>query len=199
MLKDWKSRTTGKVQTGLLENSIVYYITERMLQAAGADPGQIELIPIVQLPARLEMLLAGRVEAACLPKPLATMAASRGAHRLAESDGMGTTPGVILFTKKALAQKGDEIKAFYRAYDASVDEVNANPEAYREAIVISCDFPPAVSSLMQIPRFRHACLLAETQVRDVSAWMKQKGLVSRIPFYTDVVVQGYEAADARTP
>jgi len=74
------------------------------------------------------MLLAGRVEAACLPEPCATMAASKGAHRLAESDGMGTTPGEILFTKKALAQKGSETVAFSRAYHVAVDEVNANPQ-----------------------------------------------------------------------
>lgn len=105
---------------------------------------------------------------------------------------------MLAASARALAQKGSEIAAFYRAYDDAVNEVNANPETYREAIVSGCDFPPAVSSLMQIPRFRHAFLPAETQVNDVSAWMIQKGLVNRTPLYTDVVAQGYVAADART-
>ncbi len=69
-LSDWKARTSGSVRTGLLENSIVFYLSERMVMAAGADPKRIELVPIVQIPARLEMLLAGQVEAACLPDPL---------------------------------------------------------------------------------------------------------------------------------
>src|SRR5271157_1456871 len=106
-LADWSG--PSRVRTGLLENSIVYYLTERMLASAGADPTRLELVPIVQLPARVEMLLAGRVDAACLPEPLATLAVSRGAHLLADSDGMGTTPGVLLFTKKALAEKQAQI------------------------------------------------------------------------------------------
>jgi len=43
--------------------------------------------------------------------------------------------GVLLFTKKALAEKRDQIQALYRAYDEGVDEVNARPDAYRDVIV----------------------------------------------------------------
>jgi NitT/TauT family transport system substrate-binding protein len=189
----------GKVRTGLLEDSIVYYITERMLASAGADPSRIELVPIVQLPTRLEMLLAGKIEAACLPEPLATMAAAQGAHRLADSDGMGTIPGILLFTKKALAEKQRDIAAFYRAYDAAVQEVNDNAKAYTDVIVAECQFPPAVKSLMQVPQFSPAFLPPQALVADVAAWMKQKGLVDKVPTYADIVQPGYAAENARTP
>ena len=46
----------------------------------------------------MEMLLAGKVEAACLPEPLAT-------------------PGVLLFTRKAMAEKQREIAALPRYQD----------------------------------------------------------------------------------
>ncbi|MGA2976036.1 MAG: MetQ/NlpA family ABC transporter substrate-binding protein [Spirochaetia bacterium] len=197
-LADWKA-SMGKVRTGLLEDSIVYYITERMLASAGADPSRIELVPIVQLPTRLEMLLAGKIEAACLPEPLATMAAAQGAHRLADSDGMGTIPGILLFTKKALAEKQRDIAAFYRAYDAAVQEVNDNAKAYTDVIVAECQFPPAVKSLMQVPQFSPAFLPPQALVADVAAWMKQKGLVDKVPTYADIVQPGYAAENARTP
>ncbi len=126
-LSDWPSGAGPRVRAGLLENSIVYYLTERMLVAAGADPARLDLVPIVQLPARVEMLLADKVDAACLPEPLATLAASRGARVLADSDALGTTPGVLLFTGRALLEKRAQVNALYRAYDAAVDEVNAQP------------------------------------------------------------------------
>jgi NitT/TauT family transport system substrate-binding protein len=196
---DWGRGNGGNVRTGLLENSIVFYVTERMLQSGGGDPSRIELVPILQLPARLEMLLAGRIEAACLPEPLATMAFSRGAHRISDTDAMGTTPGVLLFSGKALAGKQGEIRAFYRAYDAAVAETNANPEAYRAAIVAGCEFPPAVEGLMKIPRFRRSFTPSVSQVRDVAGWMKEKGLVATVPTYDDVVLRGFASTDAETP
>jgi len=188
-------RPGGSVKTGLLQSSIVNYLTQRMMESNGADPKRIELVPIVALPARLEMLLAGRIDAACLPEPLATVALARGAHRLADTDQMGTTPGVILFTAKALADKSNEVARFYRAYDRAVAEINANGESYRGAIVAGCEFPPAARDLMRIPRFRRSFTPTEAQVSDVTAWMKENGLISTGPRYEEIVVRGF-AADA---
>jgi NitT/TauT family transport system substrate-binding protein len=198
-LADWPAGGAPRVRTGLLEDSIVYYLTESMLRSAGADPSRLELVPIVQLPARVQMLMADRVEAACLPEPLATLAVSRGAHVLADADGMGTTPGVLLFTKKALAEKRPQIAALYRSYDAAVDAVNERPDAYLRQIVAGCGFPPSVSSLIRIPKFRHAFVPPESLVADVARWMVEKGITRDVPAYRDIVdtsfAEGHAPAD----
>jgi NitT/TauT family transport system substrate-binding protein len=196
-LTDWPSAGGARIRTGLLENSIVYYLTERMLASAGADLSRLELVPIVQLPARVEMLLAGKVDAACLPEPLATLAVSRGAHVLADSEDMGTTPGVLLFTKGAIADKRAAISAFYRAYDAAVDEVNARPDEYRKSIVEGCGFPPSVAGIMRVPKFRHAFLPPAILVSDVAEWMIRKGLAEKVPSYADIVAADFVSDHAR--
>ena len=196
-LADWKHRAPGRVRTGLLENSIVYYLTERMLISAGADAAAIELVPILQLPARLEMLIAGQVEAATLPEPLATVAEARGAHRLADAEALGPTPGVLLFTKRALADKGREISAFYRAYDRAVAAVNAHPESYRQAIVDRCEFPPAVTRLMKISRFHASFAPEPAEVAAVAKWMLSKSLVPAAPAYDEIVSPGFIRAGNR--
>jgi NitT/TauT family transport system substrate-binding protein len=198
-LHDWKAPSDGRVRTGLLENSLVFYLSERMLESAGVDPASIELVPIVQLPARLEMLLAGRIDAACLPEPLATLAERRGARRLATSDGLGTTPGVLLFTRKALTGRGAEISAFYRAYDAAVRALARNPEAYRDAIVDDCGFPPDVRAIMKIPSFGPARLPTPLEVDDVARWMRSKELLEAVPAYGDIVAPGWTVESARAP
>ena len=192
------SRSNAPLRTGLLENSIVYYVTERMFESARIDPGRIDLVPIVALPARLQMLLAGKIEAACLPEPLATMASARGAHRLATTADMGT-PGVILFTRKALAEKSEEISRFYRAYDEAVEEVTRNGESYRSAIIQGCEFPPAVKDLMQIPRFRASFAPPAAQVSDVARWMREKRLIEAEPRYDDIVASGFAAHGGAQP
>jgi NitT/TauT family transport system substrate-binding protein len=198
-IADWPSGRMTRVRTGLLENSIVYYLTERMLASAGADLTRVELVPIVQLPARVEMLLAGRVDAACLPEPLATFAVSRGAYVLADSDGMGTTPGVLLFTKNSLVERRSKIAAFYRAYDRAVEKVNSRPNEYRTSIAAGCGFPPAVIDIMRVPAFRHAFLPSESLVTDVGTWMKGKGLVEKVPSYDELVLADFAPDHAPAP
>ena len=114
---------------------------------------------------------------------------------MADTEAMGTTPGVILFTKRALAGKSREIAAFYRAYDMAVREVNANGEKYRADIIAGCQFPPAVKDLMRMPKFRPSFAPSAEQVADVALWMKGKGLVPQLPRFQDIVVSGF-AADA---
>jgi len=186
-LADWPAAPAPRVKVGLLEDSIVYYLPEEMLRQGGADASRLEIVPIVQLPARVEMLLADRVDAACLPEPLATLAVSRGARVLADADAMGTTPGVLVFTKKALGEKRTQIAAFFRSYDAGVDEVNARPDVYLKSIVDGCGFPPSVAAFLRIPRFRHAFLPPEDLVADVARWMVRKGISKDIPTYRDIV------------
>jgi len=196
-LGDWPRGSEAKVRTGLLENSIVYYLTERMLAAGAADVSKVDLVPIVQLPARMEMLLAGRIDAACLPEPLASLAVARGARRLADSDAMGTTPGVLLFTRRALAEKRAQIDAFYRAYDAAVEVVNAHPSAWKDAVVKGCDFPPSVAGVLRLPRFRRHFLPPPALVRDVGHWMIDKGLLDRAPRFEEIVTPDFASQDAR--
>jgi NitT/TauT family transport system substrate-binding protein len=188
---------TGTLSTGLLENSLVYYLTEKMLRAAGVDPARIDLVPIVQLPARLEMLVAGKIDAACLPEPLATLAETRGARRLADTSTVASVPGVLLFTGAALAGKVREIEAFYRAYNRAVAAVNADPGRYRDAIVSGCDFPPAVGPVMRIPRFSPARPPSQADINDVAGWMQSKGLLASVPGYRDVVSSAAALPDAR--
>ncbi|HET6450400.1 MAG TPA: ABC transporter substrate-binding protein [Spirochaetia bacterium] len=196
-LADWP-QSGRTVRTGMLENSIVNYLTQRMLTSAGANPGQVELVPIVQLPARLEMLLAGKVEAACLPEPLASVAVTRGARRLADSEGSGATPGALLFTGKALSEKAPDIAAFYRAYDAAVDRLAASPGAFREEISRGCAFPPGAADVMRMPRFTHHALPPAALVDDVAAWMVRTGLLDKRPEYTDIVTADF-ASHASSP
>jgi NitT/TauT family transport system substrate-binding protein len=196
-LSDWN--TGPRVRTGLLENSIVYYVTERMLEAAGVDPGRLDLVPILAVPTRLEMLIAGKVEAACLPEPLAALAVKMGARLLADTDDLGSLPGVFLFTQKALTEKASEIRAFYRAYDRAVEAYNERPEAYRAAVAAACGFPPAASAAMVMPKFRPAFLPPASQVSDIAAWMSQKGLLTRAPRFDEIVWSGFARAYAPAP
>ncbi|MFW6223551.1 MAG: ABC transporter substrate-binding protein [Spirochaetota bacterium] len=184
-IEDWER--AGSIKVGLLENSIIYYVAERMLEAAGGSPERIELVTTMQVPARMEMLLAGRIEAALLPEPISRVAVARGAHVIVESDILEQTPGVLIFTHEALREKRAEIRALYRAYDRAVAELNDRSDELREAIVRLGEFPSAVEQSMVIPEYGPARRPSDAEFGDVVDWMISKGLITEDPAYDEVM------------
>ncbi len=186
-IEDWKLQRVQSVRVGLLEDSIIFYSAERMLEAHGADPAKIRPVSTLQVPTRMEMVVAGQLEAAMLPEPITRIALQRGAHLIADSSVMEQTPGVLLFTPRAVAEKSDAIRAFYRAYDRAVAAVNADPDAFRDVLIDRGGFPPAVRDTMIIPRFQNARVPKPAEFDDVVDWMRRKGLLLGRPDYHDVV------------
>ncbi|HUX19949.1 MAG TPA: ABC transporter substrate-binding protein, partial [Spirochaetia bacterium] len=165
---------------------IVNYVSERMLETLKADPSKIDLVPVLNLPSRIQMLLADKLQAAVIPEPYATMARMQGAHLIADTRILPSTPGVLLFTGKAIAEKTPAIRAFYRAYNEAAARVNADPNAYRSIIVAGGDFPPAVTNDLVIPHFAKATLPSEAVVQDVGAWMVSKHMIPEAVPYGNV-------------
>lgn len=175
------------VATGLVTDSIVYYLAERMLEAVGGDPTLIELVPTLQLPTRAELLIADQLEAAVLPEPLSWLAIASGAGELVTSGVLPETPGVLLFREETYTDKADALRRFFRAYNTAVRLVNDDPDAYRELLVQAGEFPPAVRDRMRIPRFAEATPPSRELVADIAAWMMEKGLLDRMPRYEEIV------------
>ncbi len=190
-IADWNRASA--VDTGLLENSIIYYVAERMLQNAGGATDRINLITTLQVPARMEMVVAGRIEAALLPEPVTRIAVAQGARVLVDTSGMAQTPGVLLFTQRAQSRKAGEIAALYRGYNRAVAALNRNPDSFRQAIVRLGEFPPAVEQSMVIPTYQQARPPTPEEVADVVAWMAEKGLIGgspATPAYHQIVETG---------
>lgn len=183
----WNARRPGSIQVGLLENSIIYYVAQRMLERINADPGRLQLIPTLQVPARMEMVVAGQIEGALLPEPITQIALARGAHTLVDSRVLESTPGVILFTRRALDSKRAAILAFYRAYNRAVAAINGNPDAFRDTIIRDGEFPPLVRDSMVLPAFRPAAPPTVATFTDVLDWMRHNGLLTRHPRYAEIV------------
>ncbi|MCX7787573.1 MAG: ABC transporter substrate-binding protein [Spirochaetes bacterium] len=187
----WKNAPPStKLKVGLLENSIVYYVTERMLETRGIRTNIIELVSSPQLPARMEMLLAGRIDAACLPEPLLSLSRRSGATVVADTESLPFTPGVILFTEKALKAKPLLVKAFYRGYNRGVAMLLKDPERWKPMILEKAEFPPTTKEF-SLPVFAPARLTRIEEYRDVTSWMRTKGLLSTIPPYEAVVDGAY--------
>ena len=187
-LEQWP-QAPDTVRTGLLEDSIINFTAGRMLQAVGLDPGRVEIIPTTQIPVRMELVASGDLEAAVLPEPVTRMAVAAGAGELVNTSVLDWTPGVLLVTGEALAEKPAELEALLRAYDRAIEAVNADPDAYRAIVVERASLPPPTAGSMRIPTYEPAAVPRRDQVAAVAEWMLERGLVSELPPHDEIVAE----------
>jgi len=163
---------------GLSTNTIINYAVDAIMEAAGLSPGSYTATAIPKIPVRMEMLLAGQVDAACLPEPLLSAAAVRGARIVATTDAAGVDAGVVVFRKAFLDERLRDVQRLYTAYDRARTAVNADPESFRAFLVEKASFPEEVRDAYRFVTYREPTLPDATQVAAALAWMKAHGRLS---------------------
>ncbi len=176
------------VPIGISNNTIIEYLTDRILTAEGLNPAEIAKIEVGAITVRFEQLMNGNIQAAVLPDPLAQGAIAAGAKLVVDDTNYATlSQSVLVFTADTLQAKPDTVKKFILAWEKAVAELNANPEKYRGVLIEQGRVPASIQDSYQMPPFPGRGVPSETEVADVAAWLKAKGLVARDLAYTDMV------------
>jgi NitT/TauT family transport system substrate-binding protein len=165
----------------LSTNTIIQYTVETLLAEAGIPHNAYEAVSTPRMPLRLELVLSGQVEAAGLPDPLLSAAVARGAPLLALIDTSGPSPvdpGVILFSKKILDTRLEEVRRFYRAFYRAALRINANQEAYRDYLVEKVNFPRELKETYRFITYRRPALPALSQLEKVFVWLRERKLLT---------------------
>ena len=186
-IKDVKG-AAGK-DVAVSRNTIIEYVTDQILAKENMDGDSINKVIIPQIPTRLEMLQNGKLAAATLPEPMASIAVHNGCQFVTGSDELGINPGVILFTAKAAADKKAEIQAMYRAYNKAVAYLNNTDRAeYIDLVIEKGGFPPVAKEALKLPKYHEAALPKESDVVDCIKWLNSKNLVTETYSYQDIVL-----------
>ena len=163
------------------QNTIIEYVTDRIMTAGGLVPQDINKVFIPQIPTRLEMLQNGKIAAATLPEPLATIAVKNGGRILNSSDQLGISPGVMIFTTKSIGQKEKEIRAMYRAYNKAIDYLAHEPmENYIDLLIEKGGFPSSVKGVLVLPKYQKAMAPKGKDVEECMKWLKDKELIPKV-------------------
>lgn len=171
------------------KNTIIEYVTDQISAANNMKDDSINKVVIPQIPTRLEMLQNGKLVAATLPEPMGSIAVANGCKFITDSEQLGINPGVMMFTAKAVKDKENELKAFYRAYNKAVKYLNEHPQAeYMELIIQKSGFPEVAKTALKLPKYREAGLPEQKDVTDCMKWMNGKGLIKQNYSYGDIVV-----------
>lgn len=176
---------------GISNNSIIEYVTDKLLLAGGVNPSEVNKTTVAKLPLRVEMLLSNQIDAIVVPDPQISYVVSQGAKIIAEdSQGENLSQSVTLVGNKALHDKKDALQRFYQAYTKGVQAINAAPDQYKELLVKNVNIPESIAASYQVQHYSDPQLPEEKDVNKVLEWLKEKGLLKNPVEYQNFVQSG---------
>ena len=176
------------VEIGISQNTVIEYVTDRMLEQSGLSADQIAIIEVSAIPVRFEQLMANQIQAATLPDPMAQGAVAAGARLVVDdSQFTGYSQSVLVFTVEAIEGKPETIAKFLSAWDQAVADLNADPEAFGDLLIEQGRVPESIQGSYAMPPFPRGEITSEAQWADVVEWLLAKDLIDQEIPYQDVV------------
>jgi NitT/TauT family transport system substrate-binding protein len=176
------------VEVAVSQNTVIEYITHRMLEKAGLSGDQIAVQEVTAIPVRFELLINGEIEAATLPDPLGSGAMAAGAVLLMDDTAISDLSlSIVAFSVEVLETRPEAVRRFLRAWSMAVDELNSNPEAYDALLVEHGRVPESIQGSFQMPPFPEDGVPAPEQVADAVQWALEAGLVENDVPYDEMV------------
>jgi NitT/TauT family transport system substrate-binding protein len=180
------------VPIGISQNTVIEYITDRMLEAEGLLPDQIEVIEVSAIPVRFEQLMAGQIQAATLPDPLAQGAEAAGATRVVDDSQYAQySQSVLSFSTVAIESKPNTIKKFLKAWNRAVQDLNSNPGQFSDLLIEKGRVPESIQGSYQMPPFPEGEVPSQAEWQDVVDWLLEKGLIDHPISYQNSVLTGF--------
>jgi NitT/TauT family transport system substrate-binding protein len=176
------------VPIGISKNSVIEYITDRILQNAGIAPDQIATQEVTAIPLRFELLINGQIPAATMPDPLGSGALAAGAVPVVDDTTVADLSiSTISFSNQALQDKSEAVRRFLRAWEMAVEEINANPDKYNDLLIKEGRVPESIQGSFKMPPFPEAGVPSPDQVSDAIGWAIDKGLIKSAIAYEQMV------------
>ncbi len=166
------------VPIGISKNTIIEYITTRLLEAGGVSGQAIQYKSVPVLPERLQLLLSGQLQAVTLPDPLGASAIKAGAVEIVNDTALkSVSASVVTFTGDVLVNKKDTVKKFMVAWDRACADLNSDPAAFQALMLKKIRVPKNIQSNFHIPPLPRKEVPTKAQWDDVMTWMIEKKLL----------------------
>jgi len=96
---------------------------------------------------------------------------------------------VLLFSDEYLAKPGGQttVDGVLSAWDVAVNDINKNPEDYRQVLVDKARIPAPLATSYQMQTYPMAVEPSQSDVDAVLTWMKDKGYLKADVTYDQIV------------
>lgn len=187
-----EAKDLAGVPIGISVNTVIEYISTRMLGSEGLSASDIVYTSVPVLPERLQLLLSGQLAAVTLPDPLGASALKAGAVEIINDTTLSSvSASVVTFANEALVKKTQAVKGFMLAWDRASADLNADPEKFRALMLKKIRVPGNVREDFPIPPIPRKVLPTRAQWDDVMDWMIDKKLLEQALLYEDSVTSDF--------
>lgn len=172
-----KPADLASLEIGVSMNTVIEYVTARMLVAEGVRDVQMASVPVIA--ERFQLLLAGDIPAATLPEPLAAAAVAAGAVPIMDDARHPMFSMSVLSFDPEVAR--GSVQAIVDAWNEGARLINEDPEAYRAVLLEAIPVPASVESTYRIPRFPVNLVPTPAQWDDAVEWLMDKNIINARP------------------
>lgn len=182
------------VPIAISRNTVIEYITKRLMENQGVAEENIKFASVPVLPERMQLLLSGQIKAATLPDPLGFAALQAGAVEVINDLQLPElSASVISFSEETVSGKDEVVQKFMTAWDKAAADLNAEPEKYRPLMLKKIRVPKNVQKSFTIPPFPRGKVPTEEQWDDVGEWLLAQGLLKNRVEYENSVTNQFVA------
>jgi NitT/TauT family transport system substrate-binding protein len=166
-------------EIAISQNSVIEYITQRMLEREGLSPADIKTTSVPAIPTRVQLVQQNQVAAATLPDPFASLALVQGAHIVVDDSKYPEySMSVITFRTDALTQRASDVKKFLAAYDQALGDIRSKPEQFRNTLIERGRVHDQLKDKYQFPPFPNPSVPTQAQWDDVVKWALDRKLIT---------------------
>ncbi|MBE7550873.1 MAG: ABC transporter substrate-binding protein [Anaerolineales bacterium] len=182
----------ANVPIGISQNSVIEYMNDRLLVDWGLPADQIAIEEVSAIPTRFELLMNGQLKAALLPDPMGQAAIAGGASLVIDDTKIAQySQSVLSFSTTALENKPEAVRAFLRAWNKAVADLNKDPNAYRNVLIEKTRIPESIQGTYNVPPFPENEITSQAEWEDVVKWAQDKGLIEQPVAYNTAVDKSF--------
>ncbi len=177
-------------EIGISENSVIHYITQRIMEHEGVSADELSYRTEPNIPVRFQLLMEGTLKVVTLPDPLAQAAIEGGAILIADDSALvdtGFSQSVLSFRTEVIEDNPEAVEAFLRVWMRAAEDINADPEAYRDLWLEKTNVPDSVKDSYVLPPFPTYEITSESAWEDTVQWLVDQDIVDNAASYEDSV------------
>lgn len=176
------------VQIGISQGTVIEYVTDRMLQAEGLSPEEIETLAVPKIPERMALLRSGELDAATLPEPLASLVMQDGAVVVVDdTDHLQVSCSVYAFRRKTLDERPQAVRGFLEAVSRASRAINKDKSRWSNLLAEENLVPQPLIGSYELPDYPDDSAPSRAQFSDAVAWLQQGDRLSDRPSYADSI------------
>ena len=172
----------ANVPIGVGSNTILEYVMDKLMEAAGVPVDQVKVEELQKLPVRYQAMASGEVAAAALPGTLLALGEANGCKLIADdTQGENLSQSVMIVRTPVLSAAGraEQIENLKAVWNEAAANINKDPESYREVLVDNANLPVEIADTYPISTYPTTQLPTAAMVDPVLAWMRQKGYLTQ--------------------